>query len=283
MSKINYKIREYNDGSSILPKGAFRISPSGVNRFFSEKTSWYRENLLDEDKKFQGSTASELGNICHHVCEVVANCKITDEKYDSTKLHNAVANYINELDPDIYDQSLISSLWEGMSELLVKEYVLQTNTLITEPFVYNEILSNIFPSGSIDAITSTAPTDTWEDALKGTNIGVLTIRDWKTTGTKPSSMGYGYTLQIYTYAWILRQMGVNIEQVELCYAVRPTKTLPARVFNFKKPFDDQAYDFIEGILKLIAESVQAWNQFPSCRYLLAADYRLKIEDLPKAE
>jgi len=278
--KVNYEVGEYNDGSKVLPEGAFRISPSGMGKFFSDKRAWYGENLLGEDVKFDGSTSSELGTIIHHVAEVVANCKTVGESYDSAKLHLAVNNYISKLDTDKYDISTINTLWKSMGELLVKEYVLETNTLITEPFVYHELLPGIFPSGSIDAITSSAPIDTWEDALNGTNVGVLTVRDFKTTSTKPSSMSYPYTLQIYTYAYLLRKMGVNITEVELCFVVRPTKTLPARTFNFKKPFDDQAYKFIEGILNLIAESVQAWYQFPSCRYLLACDYRLKTEDLP---
>lgn len=283
MKPVNYSLGEYNDGGSILPKGAFRISPSSIGNFFSEKRAWYGEKLLGEEIKFKGSTSSELGNIVHHITEVIANCKITGEEYNSAKLHTAIEEYIDLLDTEKYDTSLIHSLWKNMGEMLVKEYVLEHNTLITEPFVYHEILPGIFPSGSIDAITSSSPTDTWENALNGTETGVLTVRDFKTASSKPSSMSYSYTLQIYTYAYILRKMGVNITEVELCFVVRPTKTLPVRTFNFKKPFDDQAYNFIESILKLIADSVQCFKDWPDLQYILAGDYRLKKNEIPRPE
>jgi hypothetical protein len=94
MGKVNYEVGDYYDGERHVPKGAFRLSPSGVERFFSDKTQWYRENLLGEDKKFQGSTSTVLGTICHHAAEVVANCVLTEEEYDSEKLHEEVEKYI---------------------------------------------------------------------------------------------------------------------------------------------------------------------------------------------
>lgn len=283
MGNVYYKIQGYNDGSDVLPENAFRISPSGVEKFFSDKRTWYGENLMGEDKKFTGSTSTELGTIVHHVAEVVANCKITGEQYNSELLHTEVGAYIDALDTNIYDVSLISSLWKDMGELLVKEYVLNDNIIHTEPFVFHELVDGIFPSGSIDAITSTAPTDTWEDVIEGKNAGSITVRDYKTAGTKPSSFNWGYTLQAYTYAWLLhKQFDIKVDNVELCFVVRPTKTLPCRTFKFTKPFDSKAYDMIEGILKLVSESVQCYKDWPDMEYLLAGDFRLKKSDIPRS-
>ena len=268
---INYKVGEYYDGKDELPVDAFKISPSGISNFFSEKTTWYRENLLGEDKKFTGSTSTVLGTCVHHVQEIVANSLIAKEPHNSQELADAIEAYIAKYDDDEdYDTSKIRNLWYSMAEPLAKDYVLQANTIATEDFIKHELLPGIWVAGSYDAITSTVPNDDINNP-----VGQLTVRDYKTASKMPSTFTWAYTLQAYTYAYILHQNGVKINEVELCFAVQPTKTLPVRTKSFKKPFDDNAYKIIEGILMLVAESVQTWNDYPDCHYLLASDYRLK--------
>ncbi len=281
MSKVSYKVGEYNNGDGILPKGSFRISPSGAAKFFTEKRNWYGENLLGEPKKFKGSSSSAIGNLVHNAAEIVAECQIHNETYDSEKLAQASEDYINSLDDDeLYDTSVIRQHWRNMAEPLIKEFVVGTNTLMTEEFMAHELLNGIYVGGSMDAVVSSSPTDTWEDALAGKEVGQLTVRDWKTSGSLVSSMNWAYTIQAYIYAYLLRQKGVNITQVELCFTIRPTKTLPVRTRRFVKPFNDTEYTYIEGILKLIAESVQCFQNYEDLQYLLACDYRLKKNDIP---
>jgi len=269
----------YNDGKDLLPDGAFKISPSGAEKFFSDKTNWYYENLLGADKRFTGSTSTVLGTCVHACAEVVANAKIDGVPHDSELLTEAVEAYIDSYsdNPD-YDTGKIHTLWKSMSEALIKAYVLQANTVATENFISHEIRPGIFVGGSYDAITSTAPGDTLDN-----HAGQLTVRDYKTASQKPTSFSYAYKLQSYIYAYILRQKGINITQVELCYTVQPTKAKPSdfRTLNFTLPFDDQAYNFIEGILNLIADSVQVFRDYPDIRYLLACDYRMKQNDIPR--
>ncbi len=272
MSKIDYdSLFNYYDGKDRIPADAFKISPSSVENFFSEKTNWYRENLLGEPKKFTGSTATVLGTCVHACAEVVANAKMDNTSHDSDKLAEEVEKYISTYadDPD-YDVDKIRDLWRNMAEPLITEYVLEANTIATEEFILHELLPNIYVGGTYDAITSTVPNDDLYNP-----IGQLTVRDYKTASSKPASFSYKYKLQAYTYAYILHQKGVKVSNVELCFAVQPTKTLGVRTFNFSVPFDDNAYKFIEGILFLIADSVQAFKALPEWRYLLACDYRLK--------
>ena len=273
---VSYKVGEYYNGENHVPADGFRLSPSGVGKFFSAKRTWYGENLLGEDKKFKGSTSTVLGTVIHHTAEVVARCKMEGEKYDSTKLHAGVEEYISQFDgKEDFDTSTIRNLWKGMAELLVIEYVLQTNTVSVEDFIAYEITDGVYPSGTYDAITSSSPTDTWELIKEGKHTGMLTVRDYKNSSTKPKGFSHEYTLQAFTYAYILHQQGIKVDQVELCFVVRPTKTLPARVFNFTKPFDSEAYDYIEGVLKLVADSVTTFKEYPACRHLLAGDWRLR--------
>ena len=264
---------DYYDGKDQLPEDAFKISPSSVDNFFSEKTSWYRENLLGEDKKFQGSTATVLGTCVHACAEIVANSIMDKEPHDSEKLADEIGKFIDSHndEPETYDTGKIHDLWRNMSEMMIKDYVLEANTIVTENFILHVLLPGIYVGGTYDAITSTVPNDDLRNP-----VGRLTVRDYKTASSKPSTFSYKYKLQAFTYAYILHQLGIHVDEVELVYSVQPTKTLGVRTFNFKVPFDAQAYKFIEGILYLIADSVQAFKAMPEWRYLLAADYRLKI-------
>jgi hypothetical protein len=267
---------EYYDGKDQMPKNAFKISPSGVEKFFSDKTTWYRENLLGEPKKFQGSTSTILGTCVHACAEVVANALIAKTPHDSEELADAVNAYISKYDgEEEYDTAKIRDLWRNMAEPLIKDFVLEANTIATEDFILHELHDGIYVGGTYDAITSTVPNDDLRNP-----VGQLTIRDYKTASKMPSTFSYAYKLQAYTYAYILHQNGIKISQVELCYTVQPTKTLPVRTRNFTLPFDDNAYSFIEGILYLIADSVQCFKNYSDLQYLLACDYRLKKNDIP---
>jgi len=273
--ETNYKdLFAYYDGLDQLPEGAFKISPSGVEKFFSEKTNWYYENLLGAPKKFTGSTATVLGSMVHACAEVVANAVIAGTPHDSEGLATAIEDHIATYDDDEeYDTQKIRDLWRNMAEPLIKDYVLEANTIATEDYISHELLDGIWVGGTYDAITSTVPNDDINNP-----VGQLTVRDYKTASKKPTTFSYAYKLQAYTYAYILHQRGIKVSQVELCYTIQPTKAKPSeyRTLNFTLPFDDQAYKFIEGILYLMADSVQAFKALPEWRYLLACDYRLKI-------
>ena len=275
---INYEeLFEYYDGKDQLPKDAFKISPSSVEKFFSDKTTWYRENLLGEAKKFTGSTSTVLGTCVHAAAEVVANAIMAKEPHNSQELADAIEAHIDTYaDNEEYDVQKIRDLWRNMSEPLIRDYVLEANTVATEEFILHELLDGVYVGGTYDAITSTVPNDNLKNP-----IGQLTVRDYKTASSKPSSFSYAYKLQAFTYAYILHQQGIKVSQVELCYAVQPTKTLPVRTFGFTLPFDDNAYKFIEGILYLIADSVQCFKDWPDMQYLLSADYRLKQNEIPR--
>ena len=244
---MNYdELFAYYDGKDQLPAGAFKISPSSVEKFFSEKVNWYSENLLGASKKFTGSTATVLGTCVHAAAEVVANAKMASEAHDSDELHEAIEEYIATYDGhEDYDTSKISMLWKNMAEALIKDYVLQANTIATEDFIQHELSPGVFVGGTYDAITSTVPNDDINNP-----VGQLTVRDYKTASKKPTTFSYAYKLQAYTYAYILHQKGIKVSQVELCYTIQPTKAKPGefRTLNFTLPFDDHAYDFIEGIL-----------------------------------
>jgi len=219
---INYEtIFDYYTGEDQMPEGSFKISPSGVEKFFSDKTTWYRENLLGEAKKFTGSTSTVLGTCVHACAEVVATALRNKEPHNSAVLADAVDAYISKYDGDEeYDTQHIRDMWRNMSEALIKDYVLQANTIATEDFILHELLPGIYVGGTYDAITSTVPFDDLYNP-----VGQLTVRDYKTASTKPSSFSYAYKLQALTYCYILHQKGIKVSH--FCFRFHSTVALRA--------------------------------------------------------
>ena len=196
------------------------------------------------------------------------------EPHDSDALREAIEGYIETYEGhEDYDTSKIHSLWKNMAEALIKDWVLDANTIATEDYISHELLPGFWVGGTYDAITSTVPNDDINNP-----VGRLTVRDYKTASKKPTTFSYAYKLQAFTYAYILHQKGIKVSEVELCYTIQPTKAKPGefRTLSFTLPFDEQAYNFIEGILYLIADSAQAFKALPEWRYLLMGDYRQKI-------
>ena len=273
MSKITYTgPLAYNNGVGVMKKADFRISASGISRFFSHTNAWWRENLMGE-AGFVSSTASVLGTCVHYVSEVFAKTgKFTDQNKQEIEdyiiAHTTVnyTDYNEEVDGDI-----IRVQYKIMAQNVVNEYLVDNKPTQVEPFVAEEILPGIFAGGSIDAIAGDV------------------ICDYKTTSlTKlPDTIKFDYRLQLLTYAWIMRKKGVTINRIRLIYVNRDKpgaisektgkqlKSYPSEVKVITESITDQDFHYIEGIIMMIAHSVQRWNKTPEDRYLLAQDWRLK--------
>ena len=81
---------------------------------------------------------------------------------------------------------------------------------------------------------------------------------------------------------MMREAGTPVASVELSFVVKPTKTLPARYFQFVEPYTDQTHEYIGNVLALIAEHVSAFKHKPELRHLLSMDMRLKHVPPPTA-
>ena len=233
-----------------------KISPSSLSKFFSEKHLWYREHILGEPNPFKGSTSTVLGNVIHHFCEQVSNkVKVKDPDI-------VVAAYLASInDPDV-DKQFITDNWREMSNTLIQATAVNFDAHSTEQFIHHKLDSGIYVGGSYDL-------------LRKDYDGRLIVTDWKTASTKPSSFSYAYKLQAFTYCYILRSLGYDIKGTELQFITRATKTLPPRHFRFYEEFNDEAYDFIESLLKLMTETIQASAKHHELRHIIWQDYRLK--------
>ena len=257
-------ITPYYDGSDVLTldnksTDYVRISPSSIANFFTNTRQWFGETLMDEPG-FKGSDSTILGNIVHYFAEQAGKGAVV------SNASQLVSNY---LDTQICEnRSEIESLWKDMSSVLIAGCITgKAKPALVEHFSFSKLLPGIYVAGTCDALVPVGN-------------GTYSIRDYKTTSTKPSGIPYHYRLQAHVYAYLLSQQGYKISQIELQYVTRPTKTLPCRHFTFIEPFTDEDLQKVEGQLKLIAESIQIWQQQPELRYLLAQDYRLKPPPKP---
>ena len=266
---------KYNDGEEIT-KGAFRISASQLSKFFDQTSKWYREHLLGEEG-FSGNTFTHLGNVVHAAIEMYSNSR----KIDWT----TIEAYINSIvDPEV-DKQYIRDQMHYMVDTALS-FVDQNMPTETEKFVFHEVLPGIGVGGSIDALRGF--TETTKDGNIIYPQGV-TIMDWKTTSAKtpPTTFSRNYWFQQMTYAWVLKQQGIDVEYIKLVFITtnetgrvsektgKPLKDYPSQVSVVTEMVTPEGLDIIEGAINVIADSVKTFQENPELRYLLAQDYRLK--------
>ena len=254
------EIIEHNGSSDYV-----RISPSSVSNFFEAPRLWWGENLLGEEG-FQGNTGTVLGTINHYFAE-------------NATLGNEIAN--PEQDVEDYlatitcecDKDTVRSLWQEMSSILVGNIMNTAKYHSTEQFIFEELLEGIYVGGTYDALV-------YHSYSNDPSKCSYTIRDYKTSSTKPTGFSYKYKMQMMVYAWVLRQKGYDIRSIELHFVTRPTKTLPPRYFKFTEMINEDDFDKIESQLKTIAHSIKLWKEQPEIRFALAQDWRLREKEKP---
>lgn len=287
---------DYNNGEHVVPEGTIRISASSIGRFFTYTRDWWGQTMLGESG-FQGNSSSVTGTCVHYILEQFAkNQSISTE--DKIELANYIMKHTNpayvDYNPDV-DINYVESQYKPMAETIVNEYLQTHMPTHVEPFIAHEILPGIMVGGSIDNLTLENPKYNGEptfENLVSTSGGIVV--DYKTSGVfhtslpKPTEpMKFEYKLQLLTYAWVLRQKGITIDRIRLVYVSKeeigrisdktgkPLTDYPSRTSVQTLQLTEDDFSYIEGIIKLVAESIQYWIDHPEARYILASDYRLK--------
>jgi len=291
---------DYFDGKHLLADDTFRISASGVGKFFTQTTTWWRDNLLGENS-FTSNSASIAGSMVHYVCEQYAK-KQSLSAEDREQLDLYVTKHTNpaysDYNEDI-DKAYVEEQYKAMAQALINEYVAYNLPTFVEPFITHELLPGVVTGGSIDSLTLNNPVYNGDPVFEnlvsaegGTIVDYKTKGVWSSSLPKPGAkMDFVYRLQLLTYAWILRQRGIMVDRIRLVYVSKQEldrygkpnakgicKKLPdylSKTSVQTEQLTEETMEYIEGILRLIADSVHTWNTMPSMRYLLAMDYRLK--------
>jgi len=257
---------DYYDGSDVLPKGVFRISPSQFSKFMDSPHLWYREQILGEEG-FTGSTSSVLGTIVHACAEAYANGS------DGSTWSKEIEDYLKTIpfsEVDI-DKDEIRKQYKGMALALINGYLKDNKPDSTEEFIFHNVIPGYVAAGTCDA-----------------RKGDMVV-DYKTynSKSKPRAIPMYYKYQLLIYAWIYTKKNIPINRVRLVYVNRnidggvsektgkPLKSYPPEVTVLTETITKEDIDFIESVLKLLAETVAKSKEDPSLTYLLFRDYRLK--------
>ena len=276
---------DYISGSTAIPSDCFGISPSSLGNFFSEPHNWYRQFSLDQPS-FTGSTSTVLGTCMHYVAE----CSVKGKEVDHLEIYKYIYEQccrpsLAEFPADL-DEALEFILANAKPEFdvyhIIEQYPIMSATLLdtiatltptkAEELVASEVTPGVWAAGSIDLQCDSA------------------IYDYKSTSalSAPKSIEYKHKLQLLTYAYIKQKTGTPIKTINIIYV---TTNQVNRVGTSGKPLADypstatilthyvtaEDMEFIESLLKLVAETVLYVQANPSTAYLLFKDYRLKSE------
>ena len=161
---------DYVSGATILPEGAFGISPSGVSQFIEKPHLWFKNHILKE-KTFDQSTSTVLGTVVHFCAESYTKHKkvnyheiykylysqtcigYNDEDFLALTTEEQWIDFIssNCNHPDI-DGNYILTQWRPMGQALINHLIATGVPNISEPMVKAEVKPGYWASGSIDAI-----------------------------------------------------------------------------------------------------------------------------------
>jgi len=268
----------------------FRISASGIANFIDYTSSWYAEHLLGADG-FTGNVASVSGTVVHYLAE----------KHSTTGIqphHTQFAHeYVEEEslnNPEVTKDSVLAKVKPMWAVL--KQYLSANPSSLSEPYIESPTQHNyIVAGGSIDSII-----DLTDPTAKYTSLDQLPrgheykLVDYKTTSAKqaPKSFSKRYNWQLLVYANALKEIGINVTQIELIFILqehigeispktgKQLKSYPAQVVPITKPVLSEDILFIKSLISLISDSVHRFVTTPTDRFLLAQDNRLKLDTTP---
>ena len=239
---------EYNNIE--IPEGSFKISPSGISKFFDYPSVWYRDNFLGETS-FVGNTGSELGTILHSIADAVANNEPTSRE--------EIQEYLDTIDnPDVNKEEILQA-YPDMARVLVNKYLLKNMPDKTEQQTITDLGDGILIGGTYDALNGS------------------TLTDYKTTKSKPreGSIPWGYKTQLLSYAYSLKEESIFIDRIRIVWVVRATKTIPPRVFVVNHQITPQDWQDIEDVLKIMKDTILLSKKQPELNYLLFKSMKLK--------
>ncbi len=253
-----------------IPEGGLmNFSPSQFAKFIQAPHNWYRSEVMKEEG-FSHNTSSVIGTCVHYCAEQVANGEMVDT--------NIIEEYVRSLEVhEDYDPEVVLAHYTAMAERLVNDYVLQNldNFLEVESTHQTDLKSGYYVGGKLDVI-------------QGVKTDCMPV-DYKTynSKTKPKAIPQHYKYQLLVYAFILKQLGYNPERIRLVYVNRhiegeisektgkKLKSYPPEVTVLTETITQEDFDFIEGLLDLAVDSVEAAKAHPELLHVIFHDPRLK--------
>jgi len=163
-----------------------------------------------------------------------------------------------------------------MASTLINDYVIKEKDsyLSVEEQVCASLGDGFYTAGTLDA-------------LQGTKEDTLLV-DYKSynSKTKPKTIPANYKYQLLTYAWILMKNGYNVSRIRLVYINRnidgglsektgkPLKSYPPEVTVLTEVITDDDLSYIESMLMLCKDTVEAGDKHPELRHVIYHDPRI---------
>jgi hypothetical protein len=230
----------------------FKISPSAISKFFEMPIVWYKEQVTGEEK-FEGSTASVLGSVVHALAEQYSKGEKSSREEVETYLRK------QRFKPGINIDE-IRNLYPDMAGTLINEYIRkEPKPTEIEVSRFAEVKDGVYVAGTLDRRTGSM------------------VEDYKNVSTKPNTekIPWHYYIQLMAYAWLCKQHNIEVDRIRIIYVVRPTKTLPVRLFKVTQTINEKDYRAIEDVLQLISDTILLSKEHPELNYLLFRSMQLK--------
>jgi len=274
---------DYVSGSTVLPEGAFGISPSSLGKFFNEPHNWYRDTFLDE-KSFTGSTSTILGTIVHYCAEQHIKKQPIDKNQIYQYLYEQCCTpFINGF-PTSESKAVPFLLSQARAEFDI-EHILYQYPIMSEVLI--DHINSLVPTRAEEIVSTEIIPGYWAagsvDLLCGQDL-----YDYKTTSalSPPKSISYEHKLQLLTYAYCHIKKGNPIRSINIIYVTtnvvgrtgttgKPLADYPATATTLTHYITAEDIEFIESILKLVAETAEYVKANPHLAYIIFRDYRLK--------
>lgn len=170
----------YVSGATILPEGAFGVSPSQLATFFTSPTTWYNEQVIGNRAEFTGNTSSYIGTCVHFIAESYTKkgeydvaeiykylflelCSDQSIVPDFTDSAEAEGFLLENADKEGVDIATILERFPIMGDELVSYLDRVGKPSHSEDLIKAEIQPGYFVSGSCDALSGAFTYFVWEE------------------------------------------------------------------------------------------------------------------------
>lgn len=231
----------------------FTLSPSSITQFMDNPKGW-SDRYIDKVSSFEGNTNTVFGTVLHAGIE---------QHFRGVSLTRSdVIEYLDRQMCEL-DRSYILDCWGETLD------VLKANTTKPDIMEYEVLthLDYISVGGTVDYRRH------------------KTIGDYKTCGSIKQDIGE-YKYQLLTYAWIERQLGVDIDSLEVVYIQRPNRGYisektgkvigikPAKVETIRYEITDTDMEEIKELLLSVDSTIELVHRLPSLKSILFRENKL---------
>lgn len=262
---------QYEDKTKLIPQDCFLFSVTDIALYKHNPTEFFKKVLLKESS-YEINFNATLGTCVHHLCSSFY------EKKQIEEVDKEINEFLKSLNPEEIDTPLLWDKYTGMKEVVIEtlkqnEFNFGTPTEIEKSYIH-QLSDKIYLGGTLD--------------IRFNQM----IMDYKTTTNKyiksETEFPEKYSNQLYAYAWLCKQQGIEVTNLALQYftqpdlnrysevTFKPLKDYPCRDVLSIQPLQYELLQEIEETIKLIAETLEYILKYPESFRLFARDLTITL-------